>query len=79
MSLPYCLTNPKLRHVETSRGIMTVRREADGKQTLLSKGENLGQVWKDGKTWKAASGFTVVDETSRREAIEALFLINDLA
>lgn len=50
MSLPFCLTNPKLRYVPTVRGCVTLEITADG-YDVWRAGVKLGTITKTKTEW----------------------------
>lgn len=68
-SLPYCLTNPKLRMVQTDIGFVTLER-IDSGYNVFKDGQNLGTINRHGKLWKTAGSDTL--HKNRKSAIVAI-------
>jgi hypothetical protein len=69
MSMPYCLTNPTLSHVQTSCGFVVLERIAASDYKVLRGGKCLGRVHKAAK-WRVDGK---ADEFSTRAAaVEAV-------
>lgn len=68
MSLPYCLTNPKLRLVPTKWGLATLERLAPQDYAVFVEGVRMGRVTKF-KSWFANDDATAYK--TRHAAIDA--------